>query len=380
MRLEMLEEAVEVIRHAVAGRPAEPPRPHYTVENARVYDLPGRAAAGPRLRLRPEGDRARGADRRRLRARPRPTRTRSSSTAPRAARARSTPARRSASWPRRGGGARDRAPAVAQRGAAGRAGAGAADARRTSSRPASWSRPTRSSARPCGPGPRRARRRRCASTPTPASTSSSSSRSAPSRTRSSRVGAGDPAAVLEPNRSIPSATVVPVLIYPDVREAVAWLSAAFGFARAGEDRRGPSRADAASATGAVIIGDVRHDRVPPRAGESTHSVMVRVDDANAHFARARAHGARILMEPTDFEYGERQYTRRGSRRPPVDVLGDARRHGSGEMGRRDGKLIRSCRAIRPAKAVPAFVVVAISTSRVSPHTAPGREHQWQLEP
>lgn len=27
-----------------------------------------------------------------------------------------------------------------------------------------------------------------------------------------------------------------------------------------------------------------------------------------HCERARGHGARILMEPTDFEYGERQYT------------------------------------------------------------------------
>ena len=34
---------------------------------------------------------------------------------------------------------------------------------------------------------------------------------------------------MKPNRSIPSATVVPVLIYPDVRAAVAWLEAAFGF-------------------------------------------------------------------------------------------------------------------------------------------------------
>ena len=32
-----------------------------------------------------------------------------------------------------------------------------------------------------------------------------------------------------------------------------------------------------------------------------------MDDAKAHCERARAHGARILMEPTDFEYGERQY-------------------------------------------------------------------------
>jgi uncharacterized glyoxalase superfamily protein PhnB len=101
--------------------------------------------------------------------------------------------------------------------------------------------------------------------------------------------------------------VVPVLIYPDVRAAVAWLEAAFGFSerlQIGEDHRSQMRAG----DGAVIIGDVRHDRVPPRPGESTHSVMVRVDDARSHCERARAHGATILMEPTDFEYGERQYT------------------------------------------------------------------------
>jgi uncharacterized glyoxalase superfamily protein PhnB len=112
---------------------------------------------------------------------------------------------------------------------------------------------------------------------------------------------------LRPNRSIPDAGVVPVLIYPDVRAAVAWLEAAFGFSerlQIGEDHRSQMRAG----DGAVIIGDVRHDRVPPRRGESTHSVMVRVDDARSHCERARAHGATILMEPTDFEYGERQYS------------------------------------------------------------------------
>jgi uncharacterized glyoxalase superfamily protein PhnB len=57
----------------------------------------------------------------------------------------------------------------------------------------------------------------------------------------------------------------------------------------------------------VIIGDVRYDRRPPRSGEVTHSVMVRVGDVNAHCERARSHGARIIMEPVDFEYGERQY-------------------------------------------------------------------------
>ena len=112
---------------------------------------------------------------------------------------------------------------------------------------------------------------------------------------------------MKPNRSMPSATVIPVLIYPDVRAAVDWLTAAFGFAervQIGEDHRSQMRVG----DGAVIIVDVRHDRRPPREGESTHSVVVRVEDARAHCERARTHGARILMEPTDFEYGERQYT------------------------------------------------------------------------
>ena len=112
---------------------------------------------------------------------------------------------------------------------------------------------------------------------------------------------------MKSNRSIPSAEVVPVLIYPDVREAVGWLEAAFGFSerlRIGENHRAQlSFGDG----GALIVADVRHDRVPPRPGESTHSVLVRVEDARAHCERAREAGAKILMEPTDFEYGERQY-------------------------------------------------------------------------
>ena len=112
---------------------------------------------------------------------------------------------------------------------------------------------------------------------------------------------------MKSNRSIPQSTVIPVLIYPDVRAAVGWLSDAFGFAervQIGEDHC----SQLSFGEGAVIIGDVRHDRRPPRPGEVTHSVMVRVADAHSHCERARAHGATILMEPTDFEYGERQYS------------------------------------------------------------------------
>jgi uncharacterized glyoxalase superfamily protein PhnB len=114
-------------------------------------------------------------------------------------------------------------------------------------------------------------------------------------------------ASVKPNRSIPAATVIPVLIYPDVRKAVDWLCTAYGFVeqvQIGENHR----SQLSLGEGAVIVGDVRNERRPPRPGEVTHSVMVRVEDVDAHCERARTQGAHILVEPTDFEYGERQYS------------------------------------------------------------------------
>lgn len=112
-------------------------------------------------------------------------------------------------------------------------------------------------------------------------------------------------ATLKPNRSVPQSTVIPVLIYPDVRAAVEWLSRAFGFVervRIGDNHR----SQLAVGDGAVIVGDVRGERRPPQPGEATHAVIVR--DVSAHYERAKAHGAQILMEPTDFAFGERQFT------------------------------------------------------------------------
>ena len=108
------------------------------------------------------------------------------------------------------------------------------------------------------------------------------------------------------NRSIPDVVVVPVLTVSDVREAVDWLEDAFGFTerlRIGEGHR--SQLDVPGG-GAVILAQARPDTSV--AGDRvSHSVLVRVEDATSHFERAKAAGARILMEPTDFEYGERQY-------------------------------------------------------------------------
>jgi uncharacterized glyoxalase superfamily protein PhnB len=112
---------------------------------------------------------------------------------------------------------------------------------------------------------------------------------------------------MKPNRSVPPATVVPVLSYPDVRAAVAWLSAAFGFVertRIGESHRAQM---SIGADGALIVAE-RHGGKPAQHDGATHLVRVRVEDVSGQFERARAHGARVLEPPTDREYGERDCT------------------------------------------------------------------------
>ena len=108
------------------------------------------------------------------------------------------------------------------------------------------------------------------------------------------------------NRSVPSPTVIPELVYPDVRAAVAWLSAAFGFVerlRIGEAHRSQMRV---GEDGAIIVADVHGDRTAPTAGVEVAAVKVRVEDVDAVLERARAHGARVLMEPQEYPYGERE--------------------------------------------------------------------------
>jgi len=107
------------------------------------------------------------------------------------------------------------------------------------------------------------------------------------------------------NRSAPPATVTPVLVYPDVRAAVAWLEAAFGFeerVRIGDAHRAQLRV---GVDGAIVVADVGRDRVPPDRGAKTHLIKVRVPDVDSAFARAREKGARVVEDLTTWDYGER---------------------------------------------------------------------------
>ena len=105
------------------------------------------------------------------------------------------------------------------------------------------------------------------------------------------------------NRSIPSVSIIPVLYYPQLREAVAWLRDVMGFTE--RLRIADHRVQLTFGDGAVVAAE--GDRGP---GErwTGHSIMVRVDDLDERFARARDAGARILHRPEDFAYGERQCT------------------------------------------------------------------------
>lgn len=110
---------------------------------------------------------------------------------------------------------------------------------------------------------------------------------------------------MQQNRSVPTAAVVPVLIYPDVRAAVAWLEDALGFTervQIGDDHRAQLTYGGAG----LIVADVRGVQVAPDPEHATHVIMLRVEDADAVVTRARERGAVVDMEPTDFEYGERQ--------------------------------------------------------------------------
>lgn len=111
--------------------------------------------------------------------------------------------------------------------------------------------------------------------------------------------------------------VNPLLVYEDIQAAHDFLVSAFGFTSGGVER----------ADGRVVHGEVRagdttiwlhraaaeHGLAPPRPRAAASSGLgVRVDDVDAHYARAREAGASIDGEPQDMPYGLREY---GARDP-----------------------------------------------------------------
>ena len=113
------------------------------------------------------------------------------------------------------------------------------------------------------------------------------------------------------NRSAPTATVVPVLVYDDVEKAIDWLCTTFGFRErlrvAGRDGRA-AHAQLSVAEGAIMVGRAGGPYRPPHTDDVDQYVLVHVDDVEAHFAQAERLNVEIVSRPTNMPFGERLYT------------------------------------------------------------------------
>ncbi len=102
--------------------------------------------------------------------------------------------------------------------------------------------------------------------------------------------------------------ITTALIYDDPRTAIDWLHRAFGFEvrTIVENRAGTIlHCELVYGDGVVMISGAQrpHSRSPRAAGGNTQSLMVYVDDVEAHLECAREHGAEIFEPMRETDYG-----------------------------------------------------------------------------
>lgn len=120
------------------------------------------------------------------------------------------------------------------------------------------------------------------------------------------------------NRSMPTETVIPTLIYDDLQTAIDWLSKYFGFSvvwriqdhgallALGEGSvyvRPPRQIG----TGAARMATGGIQPMGAAGAGCSGSLTWRLDDVTIHYENVLRLGATILQQPTDEVYGERQY-------------------------------------------------------------------------
>lgn len=114
------------------------------------------------------------------------------------------------------------------------------------------------------------------------------------------------------------ATVIPALRYRDAKAAIGWLGRAFGFeAQLVVPGEGDQivHAQLRFGNGMIMLGSMKDDEFgrlmthpDETGGRETMSAYVIVADADAHYARATAAGARIVRDIQDEDYGGRGYS------------------------------------------------------------------------
>ena len=101
-------------------------------------------------------------------------------------------------------------------------------------------------------------------------------------------------------------TFYPAFNYRDAPAAIDWLARALGFElmmRVADGKGGIAHAEMAYEDGVVMLGSVKEVMGP----FSIQHTYVAVADPDAHHARAKAAGAKIVMELHDTPYGSRDY-------------------------------------------------------------------------
>ncbi len=105
--------------------------------------------------------------------------------------------------------------------------------------------------------------------------------------------------------------VMPYLLYEDSDSALDFLTSAFGFTekvRMTDDNGRVNHAEVELGGGVIMLGTPDKDyKNPKKLGGKTQSIYVYVEDVDAHFERAKAAGAKIVREPEDQFYGDRNY-------------------------------------------------------------------------
>ncbi len=123
------------------------------------------------------------------------------------------------------------------------------------------------------------------------------------------------------NRSVPVDTVLPHVVYQNLPEAIAWLNRAFGFEEYYRYGDPPAGGQLRAAKAVIQVRQARDaQKSPAQLGFGTQSLTIFLDDVDAHYARAKAAGAKILEHPHETEYGEISIRRRRSRWPPLALL------------------------------------------------------------
>jgi uncharacterized glyoxalase superfamily protein PhnB len=108
--------------------------------------------------------------------------------------------------------------------------------------------------------------------------------------------------------------IYPALRYRDARAAIDWLQKAFGFeplqVHDGEDGT-VAHAELKFRDDAIVMLSSEREndeRFGKHAGQGWLYLVV--DDPDAHYERAKAAGAEIVMELEDQDYGSRDYSAR----------------------------------------------------------------------